>query len=353
MTRKANGSRQAAEGDLVLVAGATGFLGKHLTLALMERKVRVRALVRQPTLVLERLGVEVIAGDICDPVVCAEAVRGVRDIYHAAGLVSRDPDDAPHMYRVHVDGTRALLKAAAAAGARRVVVVSTSGTVAVSDEADRAANEESPYQHTLVARWPYYLSKIYQEQTALEIGRLGEIEVVVVGPSLLLGPGDERGSSTGDVEKVVRGFLPLVPKGGGVAFVDARDAAAACILAMERGRPGERYLISAANVPLETFLGRVARLAGKPAPRAVEAPTAMLAAGRLVEGLFRALKARPPIEAISLEMAQHCWYVDSSKAARELGFAPRDPQVTLTDTVRDIERRHNLRPGSPQAADAY
>jgi len=237
-----------------------------------------------------------------------------------------------------------------AAAGRRVVVASTSGTIAVSREPEPIADESWPWATEIVANWPYYLSKIYQEQTALALGRELGLEVVVVGPSLLLGPGDERASSTGDVEKVVRGFLPIVPKGGGVAFVDARDAAQGAILAMQAGRPGERYLLSAANMPLDIFLGRVARLAGKPAPRPIKAPKSMLAAGRLIEGLARAFDLRPPIEVQSLEMAQHTWYVNASRAELELVWTHRDPQVTLADTVRDIEARHHLRSDAAHAS---
>ena len=137
----------------VLVTGATGFLGKHVVAQLGAAGATVRALARHSTLKLERAGVQLVEGDVCDVEVCRRAAEGVREIYHAAGLVSRNPDDAQMMYRVHVDGTRALLTAAAEASVRRVVVVSSSGTVAVS-ERDEVSNEASPYRHSVVAHWP-------------------------------------------------------------------------------------------------------------------------------------------------------------------------------------------------------
>ncbi|MEM6733640.1 MAG: NAD-dependent epimerase/dehydratase family protein, partial [Myxococcota bacterium] len=294
-TAKKVRARSSASG--ILVTGATGFLGKHLVSALRdpatvggsaEARRTIRALVRTPTLHLERHAIETRRGDVCAPEECRAAMDGVSEVYHLAGRVSRRPEDATELYRIHVEGTREVLAAAAAAKVKRVVVVSTSGTLAVSEQPE-VSTEESPLRTDVVRHWPYYLSKIYQEQTALRLGEELGLEVVIVNPSLLLGPGDDRGSSTGDVEQVVRGRLPIIPKGGGLAFVDARDAALGCIAAMKRGRPGERYLLSAENVTLETFMGRVARLAGVATPRAILEPATAKWAGKWMGALLKPL----------------------------------------------------------------
>jgi dihydroflavonol-4-reductase len=337
-------SKKKPEDGVVLVTGATGFLGKHLIEALRhdEPNRALRALVRQPTLHLSKHDVEVLQGDVCNPEDCKKAVDGVSELYHLAGQVSRDPDRSGQLFRLHVEGTRNVLNAAPSAKARRAVVVSTSGTIAVSKDEEEISNESSPYRTDVVMRWPYYLSKIYQEQTALQLAKELGIDVVVVNPSLLLGPGDERGSSTGDIEKVVRGKLPFIPRGGGVAFVDARDAAVGCMLAMKKGKSGERYLLSAANMTLSTFLGRAARIAGHAAPRAIVSPKTMRFGAGLLEALCRKLDVEPWLDAQSIEMAEHTWYCDSAKAESELGWTCRDPQDTLLDTVRDVQRKHNL-----------
>ena len=161
----------------ILVTGATGFLGKHLLRRLDP--ARVRALTRTPTKGLRKLGVEIVRGDLMDEGVLDGALAGVETVYHLAGLVSRNPEDAHVMYRVHVDGTRALCEAALRAKVRRVVVASTSGTVAVSDDPERMATEDDGYATELVRDWPYYLSKIYQEQTALRFFREHGLDVVV------------------------------------------------------------------------------------------------------------------------------------------------------------------------------
>src|SRR5262249_824757 len=156
---------------------------------------------------------------------------GASHVYHLAGLVSRNPDDAHRMYELHVGGTRALCEAALRAGVQRVVVASTSGTGAVGDDPGRVFTEEDGYATETVKHWPYYLAKVYQEQTALAAHREHGLDVVVICPSLLLGPGDARQSSTGDVLKFLTRSIPIVPSGG-LSLVDVRDAADALVRAM-------------------------------------------------------------------------------------------------------------------------
>ncbi len=340
------------DGECILVTGASGFLGKHLLDKLLHDYplTRLRALVRRPSLHLQKAAnaagpVEVVLGDVCDAQACDIAVKGVVQIYHLAGRVARTSDEAGAMYRLHVEGTRTLLQAAGRVDHKpRILVVSSSGTIAVSTHGQVVADEESGYKKDIVRHWPYYLSKIYQEETALRLAEELELELVLVLPSLLLGPGDDRGSSTLDAEKVVRGHLPLIPKGGGVAFVDARDAAAGCILAMQRGRSSARYLLSGANMTIESYLGRIARLAGVASPRAW-APTALMkGVGSVLDGLWRDRDEGPPFSKQSIEMAEHTWYVDAKKARDELGWQPRDAQQTLVDTVKDIKERRRLAP---------
>jgi dihydroflavonol-4-reductase len=319
-----------------LVTGGTGFLGEHVARELVRRGDRVRSLARTGSPILGALGVEEIRGDVTSGTELAEAVRGVAGVFHLAGVVSRDPADAQRMMRVHVDGTRRVLEAAAAAGIGRVVVASSSGTIAVSED-DRVHDESAPYATETVSGWPYYASKIYQEKLALELGAALGLEVVVISPSLLLGPGDRRLSSTLDVLRFLRRQIPVVPDGG-VNFVDVRDAAAATIAAMTKGRPGERYLLGGPNWTVAEFFGRLARVSKVGAPRLkVPARLARWSAG-LVEELYRHQGKAPPVDRVSVEMGQHYWYVDARKATRELGFEARDPGLTLADTVRYLRQ---------------
>jgi dihydroflavonol-4-reductase len=319
--------------SVTLVTGGTGFLGGHLVRQLVaDGEKNIRVLSTSAPAWLAELGVETVEGSITNTDDVARAVAGVESVYHLAGRVSRDPSDAHEMYKLHVDGTRILCEAARAAGVRSIVLASTSGTIAVTKEGEIVPDETWPAPLDIISRWPYYASKFYQERAALEHFDAPGARLVIVNPGLLLGPGDDRLSST----KVVLDFLArkiVAVPGGGLSFVDARDAAAAMIAAMRRGRHGERYLLGAANWTFDKFFGRLERLTKTAAPR-LSLPSALAVAGaRGVSALYRHWKLAPPVEPAEIEMAEHFWYVDCTKAARELHFRPRDPQETLHETV--------------------
>lgn len=316
-----------------LVTGGTGFLGAHLVRLLNEEgEGPLRVLSTSAPAWLEELGVETIVGSITSPEVVRRACEGASEVYHLAGRVSREPEDAHLMYELHVTGTRVLCEAAAAAGVKSIVMASTSGTVAVTEDGGVLPDEEWPTPLDIISRWPYYASKVYQERAALESFTGKGRRLVIMNPSLLLGPGDDRLSST----KVVLDFLsrkiPTVPKGG-LSFVDARDAAAAFRAAMERGREGERYLLGAANWTFDKFFGRLERITKVPAPFLSLPSKLSLTGARAISSLYKHWKLAPPVEPNEIEMADYFWYLDASKAQAELGFNPRDPQETLLDTV--------------------
>jgi dihydroflavonol-4-reductase len=319
----------------VLVTGGTGFLGEHVVAELRRNGCEVRALARTRSPVLEDLGARIVRGDVTtddlDPV-----MEGVAVVFHLAGFVSRDPDDGQRMMRTHVDGTRRVLEAMARAKVPRMVLASTSGTIAVS-ATDEVLDESAGYAEELVAGWPYYVSKIYQERLALQLGAELGIEVVAVNPSLLLGPGDRRLSSTGDVRRFLRRQIPTVPRGG-INFVDARDAAAATVAAWTKGRAGERYLLGGPNWTMKEFFGRLSRVSKVRGPWMKLPFGIQKQAASLVETLWRDRGKEPPFDRASVEMADHFWWFDSSKAERELGFEARDPQLTLHDTVSYLRR---------------
>jgi len=320
----------------VLVTGATGFLGEHLCRVLVEEGHIVRGLARSRSAVLEDLGVEHVRGDVLSNDDLQRALDGVSAVFHLAGAVSRDPQDAQRMMRLHVDGTRKVMEQMAAFGIRRMILASTSGTIGVSKE-EAIIDETAPYAEEIVAGWPYYASKIYQERLAFEHGERLGIEVVAVNPSLLLGPGDRRLSSTGDVRKFIKRQIPTVPDGG-MNFVDARDAARATAAALSKGRAGERYLLGGPNWTMKEFFDRLGRVANVSPPRLKVPPKLARWGAGIVEELYRWRGKEPPLERISVEMAEHYWWIDSSKAIAELGFEPRDPQLTLVDTVDYLRR---------------
>jgi dihydroflavonol-4-reductase len=326
------------------VGGATGFLGAHVTSCLLADGHRVVPIARGAG---EVHGVRVVPVDVLDASEVEASARGTDGAFLLTGKVSRDPADAEELYRANVLGTRSALAGLRAAGVRRVVVASTSGTIALSKE-PRTFDENGEPPRELIARFPYYRSKYFAELDALEANQPG-FEVVVMNPSLLLGPGDLRDSSTEDVRKFLAGDVLAVPRGG-LAFVDVRDAARAFVSAMDRGRPGQRYLVSAANLTVEAFLRRLERLTDVPAPRMPLPRSSGLAveATRLFTSVVKAICGQAPVDPVSVEMAQYFWYCDSRKAIDELGFSPRDPMETLRDTVDDLVLRGVVLPRGPR-----
>lgn len=319
------------------VAGATGFLGSHLVKTLLERGHEVVAVSKSGGSVH---GTSVASVDVLDEAAVADSARGVDGAFLVTGRVSRDRDDAELLHRDNVLGTESALRALRGAGVKRVVVASTSGTLAVSRDPDRIADESCRSPLEIVARWPYYRTKLYAERAALDANRAGEFEVVVVNPSLLLGPGDLRESSTGDVRLFLERSIPAIPAGG-MAFVDARDAAVGLLQAFERGRAGERYLLNAKNMTIAAFFQRLERISGVKAPLLRMPSSRPLALGlnQLFTKAVEAIGGRAPIDEVSVEMAQYFWYCSSEKAERELGFVPRDPGETIRDTIDDLVKR--------------
>lgn len=322
----------------ILLTGGTGFLGATLWPLLKARGHTVRLLQRSSSAAAEKAGVEVVAASLADRAAVKRALTGIEVVYHLAGRVSWNARDAQEMYALHVQGTQSLLEEAHAAKVARIVLASTSGTIGVS-RTPRLATEDDPYPIEVVGRWPYYASKIFEERLALSFCQKKQLPLVVLNPSLLLGPGDERLSSTGEVLSFMNREIPAVPQGG-LSFVDVRDCAEAFASALDRGLLYERHLLGGANMTLREFFDRLARLTGIPAPR-LNLPSGLNALGAFaVERLAKLRHTEPAVTPQAIEMGNHFFYVDSTRAQRELGFAPRDPTETLAATVAFLKSLH-------------
>lgn len=316
-----------------LVTGGTGFLGQHLVRGLLDAGHAVRVLARSSDRALERAGATFVRGSVLNPRQLEEAVAGVDGVFHLAGKVERDPKRAHRLFTLHVTGTRNVLEAVAATENKpRIVYASTSGTVGVTTDGRTIPDDESELATEVVKDWPYYLSKVYAEKAVDSFAKRKGLDVVTMRPTLLLGPGDSRLSSTGDVQKFLDRKIPVVPSGG-VSFVDVRDVAVAFIAAMERGHAGARYLLGGANLTFEAFFERLETISGIAGPRVSVPDRAALTGARFLDAVSRFVGREPDVDPISVEMAQHFWYIDWSAAMRDLGFAPRDPGQTLYDTV--------------------
>jgi dihydroflavonol-4-reductase len=319
----------------ILITGGTGFLGTHIVRRLLdsgEKNLRVMA-SSVPAWMIDE-GVEPSVGSVTNPADVAEAVKDVSAIYHLAGKVSRDNEDAAMMNAVHVQGTRILCEAATKAKVKTMVLASSSGTIAISEK-DEMLDETFPPPIELISKFAYYASKFYQEKTAIENFSGKGQKLVILNPSLLLGPGDERLSSTKPVLDFLARKIPFTPSGG-LSFVDVRDTADAFVNALEKGKHGEKYLLGSANMTFAQFFGRLERLSGVNGPMLRVPKSISIPAANFVDSFFRNRKKASPIEAKEVEQAELFWYFDSAKAEEELGFAPRDPQQTLNDTIKYI-----------------
>ncbi len=329
----------SAQDAKVWLGGATGFLGSHVAGLLAERDAVFCS--RGGGQVDGRVALPV---DILDAEAVERSAQGCELALLCTGAVSRNKSDAEMLHRLHVEGTKSALLGLKRAGVKKVVVASTSGTLAVSDRADHIAHEDSPPPLSFISSWPYYRTKYYGEKEALSVNS-PEFEVVVVCPSLLLGPSDLRESSTGDVRKFLEKSILAAPSGG-IAFVDVRDAAQGMLLALEHGRGGQRYLLNAANMTLPTFFARLSRISGVSAPPLRMPKNKVLSASifKVYDKTIRAMGGTPPIDEESAEMGQYFWYCSAEKAERLLGFSARDPGETLRDTVLDLFERKVVAP---------
>ncbi|HEY1949784.1 MAG TPA: hopanoid-associated sugar epimerase [Bryobacteraceae bacterium] len=302
---------------VTLVTGASGFLGWHIARLLAERGHRVRALCR-PSSQLRELDVERVTGDLRDPASLASAVQGCELVFHVAAdyrLWSKNPQD---LYDSNVEGTRHLLDAAGRAGVERIVYTSTVGCIGLPE--GRSGDEQTPVSIADMAGH-YKRSKWLAEQVALEKARAG-LPVVIVNPTAPVGDHDWKPTPTGKiVVDFLCGKLPAFVDTG-LNLVDARDVAIGHVLAAERGRIGERYILGCENLTLEQILGRLAKLSGKTAPK-IKIPYALaLAAGMMTTAMANLTGKEPlaPLEAV--KMARKKMFASHAKASRELGFAP-------------------------------
>jgi dihydroflavonol-4-reductase len=312
----------SAMAERVLLTGATGFLGSAIARALAGAGWRVRALVRAgtPLDLITGLDAEVAAGDLLDPASVATAVRGCEAVIHCAADYRIWVPDPERMLRVNLDGTRAVMEAALAAGASHVVHVSSVATL--KPRADGGAADESDAARPEEAIGPYKRSKTLAERAVEEMVAARGLPAVIVNPSTPIGPRDRRPTPTGRVIlDAARGRIPAyVATGLNLAHAD--DVARGCLAALERGRIGERYILGGQDVPLGEMLCHIARCSGRRDPvRVPRAPLYPFAAA--AEGWARLSGREPLLTRDALRMAARRMFFSSAKAERELGYAAR------------------------------
>jgi hopanoid-associated sugar epimerase len=337
----------------VCLTGATGHIGANLVRALLARGKRVRVLLRRGSddAAVAGLDVERAYGDLRDRRSLEAALEGCEQLYHLAACISIRHLDRQELFEVNVLGTRRLLQAARRAGVRRTVHCSSFGAVGLNPHG--ASDEEwtlNPYEPVM----DYELSKAFAEHEALRAVQQGS-DVVLVNPSGVVGPWDVRPSLLGQtILDVARGRLKAyVP--GAFDFVPVQDVVLGHLLAMERGRTGERYLLTGEVVTLDQILDWLVELTGAPRPRLRIPPGLALclaaAQARVQRRLFP--QSQPRFTPASIRLLNSGKHGDNGKARRELGFRPTPVRDAFREAVAwFVENGWLERPAETRAAPA-
>jgi len=335
-----------------LVTGGTGFLGFHIVSQLLEEGAEVLVLAKNKDKSLEDLGAKVIEGSILDENILYEVSRNVKGIFHLAGIVEHSRRQTTIMYDVNVVGTLRVLNAASKNKVKRVVYASASGVVGVSTDPKLIANDNSPYALEITKDWPYFNSKIAAEKQAREYAQQFGIDLVILRPATLYGPGDKRLTSALTIKDYLEGKLPFIANGG-ISYVDVRDAAKAFRAAMLKAPANSCYLLGGTNELLENFYHRLELISGIRKPKLKVPNLVTWSSAQLVYFFTNTLfgKWLPGMDPVVIEMSQHYWYIDSTNARNALNFEPRDPEETLRDTVLWLQANFpSTIPKDPSAA---
>jgi len=316
----------------VLVTGATGFVGSAVARALLARGRRVRALVRAGSdrSNLAGLDLELTQGDLTDPASLARAVAGCGALLHVAADYRIWVPDPEPMLRANVAGTRALMLACLDAGVGRVVHCSSVAALGLTGDGS-LSDEATPVSEASVIGI-YKKSKYRAEQAVLELVRTRGLPAVIVNPAAPVGPRDIRPTPTGRmIADAAAGRMPAyVDTGLNVVHVD--DVAEGHLLALERGRVGERYILGGDNLDMAALLALVAEAAGRRPPR-IRLPVAALWPVALACEALARFGVPPVVVRDHLRMARKKMFFSSAKAIAELGYAPRPARAAVEDAV--------------------
>lgn len=318
----------------VLVTGATGFLGSAIARELLRDGRKLRLLVRENAdpQNIEGLDAEIAKGDLRDKDSLKSAMEGCSTLYHAAAYYSLWGRDKKLIYDINVRGTRNILETALELGLERVVYTSTVGCIGLP-EGRAPANEGRPADPAALGN-DYKISKFQAEKIALETRARG-LPVVIVNPSAPVGPRDIKPTPTGKIVlDFLNGKMPAYLDTG-LNLIDVSDCARGHLLAEEKGRPGERYILGNKNMSLKEIFLALQEITGVPAPSIKMPYWAAYAAGLACEAVSNLVTQTPPaVPLAGVRMAKHFMYFDSSKAVRELGLPQNPVENALSRSVQ-------------------
>jgi dihydroflavonol-4-reductase len=316
-----------------LVTGATGFVGAAVARALLGAQWQVRVLARPGSdrRNLKSLEVEVSEGDLADLKSLERAVQGCDGLFHVAAdyrLGARDPAE---LYRANVEGTRNVLSAAHRSGVQRIVYTSSVATIGIPADGTPGDEQSANSLENMIGH--YKRSKYLAEEVVREAAQ-GGISVVIVSPSTPVGPGDVKPTPTGQlVLDAAAGRMPAyVDTGLNIVHVD--DVAAGHLLAYERGRAGERYILGGQDMSLREILELIARLERRDPPRVRLPYGVVLPIAYLAEGFARLTGRSGRITLEGVRMSRKKMFFSSAKAVRDLGYRWRPPVQAFEDAIR-------------------
>lgn len=319
--------------DSAFLTGGTGFVGASLARLLLKQGLKVKALARKGSdrRNLDGLDVEIVEGGLLDKDAIENGVRGCRYAFHVAAdyrIWIPNPDS---MYEANVAGTEIVLRAAAKAGAERIVHCSSVAAVKVPDD-QTAVDETSEYAGLDEIVGHYKKSKYLADVLALKLGKEG-MPVVVVNPAAPIGPYDIKPTPTGKlVVDFLNGRIPSYIDTG-LNIVHVEDVALGHWYAAQKGRVGQRYILGGENLTLKEVLDLLAEVSGRPGPK-FKTPYAIAVAFSAVDTALAIVRGTTPLAPLdAVKMAKHYMWFKSDKAKKELGFAPRAAKIALKDAV--------------------
>ncbi len=321
--------------DSAFLTGGTGFVGASLARLLIAKGLKVKALARKGSdrRNLAGLDVEIVEGDLMDAGALARGVDGCRYVFHVAADYRIWVPNPTDMYRANVDGAENVLRAAAKAGAERIVHCSS--VAALKPPHDHApADETSEYSSLDEVVGDYKKSKYQGDLFARRLAKDEGLPIIVANPAAPIGPRDIKPTPTGRiVVDFMKGRIPsYIDTGMNIVHVD--DVAVGHWLAATKGRVGERYILGGENLTLKQVLDSLASVAGLSSPK-FKTPYAVAYAFGAVESVLARLRGVEPMAPLdAIKMARHYMWFSSEKAKRELGYAPRPAAAALKDSAR-------------------
>lgn len=317
---------------LVLVTGASGFLGAHVVRALLRQEDRVRALVRadSPRNHIRKLGVDFVEGDLLRPGVLEEACQGVDAVIHCASLISYWSRQNSLQQRTNVDGVSMLLRAAKQAQVSRIVHVSSVAAVGCSPSGE-VLDERSTWN--LHDSGIHYVRSKHEGEARMLAAAWGGMGVVVVNPSSMFGPRLDGLPPSPLITGIMRGRLPWIPPGG-ASITDVSDVAAATVRALRTGRPGERYILAGHNVTWEQLYHAIAESADGRVPQRKLSNKRLRWMTWMASCRDRLRLSRPPwTPELYRSYGTYAWF-DSTKAERELAYGVRSLRQIVRHAIR-------------------